>query len=597
MAGRSKLEILLELSDRLFNNALSRAQNRINSTVNSAQQRLNSLRLPNIDTSQIENLNNSFNFGLGAGIGMEVMSMAVNGIKELSGEAIDAVDSLTKFEQTMQFGGFNSSAIAKARGEVKKYADDTVYDLQTIANTTAQLAANGVQNYSALTQAAGNLNAVAGGNADTYKSVALVLTQANGAGKLVTQDWNQLANAIPGASGKIQEALRKNGAFTGNFRQAMEDGQISAIEFNKALLDLGTDPIAVEAAKSTKTFEGALGQLQAGIVDGFSNLLQAIGMDNITASIMFLADVTTTLIQPFIWFFTEIRNGNPYVSILATLIFSLASGLAIFGAYVKIQALWTTATTALTAAQTSLNVALIANPVGIIIAAIVALVALIAIAIYKYDEWGAALLQFLGPIGWVVNGFMAIKNNWDSIVNAFKTDGIIGGLKRIGVVLMDTFLKPLQQIFEMISEFDPTGIADSALNKIKSIRDNNNLVTIDEKTGKTKPMLAKILEDQQNSAGFKALAEKASLYQPKPLGGSTDANGKKLGKGSKKTKDDINKVAGSANQVKKIDIKIDAFSKGDVHIKNESGKGMTKDQFEAWMKEMFMRLVIDAENA
>ncbi|WP_291071974.1 tape measure protein [Empedobacter sp. UBA5637] len=596
MAGRSKLELLLELSDRLFNNALSRAQNRINSTVNSAQQRLNSLRLPNIDTSQIENLNNSFNFGLGAGIGMEVMSMAVNGIKELSGEAIDAVDSLTKFEQTMQFGGFNSSAIAKARGEVKKYADDTVYDLQTIANTTAQLAANGVQNYSALTQAAGNLNAVAGGNADTYKSVALVLTQANGAGKLVTQDWNQLANAIPGASGKIQEALRKNGAFTGNFRQAMEDGQISAIEFNKALLDLGTDPIAVEAAKSTKTFEGALGQLKAGIVDSFSNLIQAIGMDNITASIMFLADVTTTLIQAFIWFFTEIRNGNPYVSILATLIFSLASGLAIFGAYVKIQALWTTATTALTAAQTSLNVALIANPVGIIIAAIVALVALIAIAIYKYDEWGAALLQFLGPIGWVVNGFMAIKNNWDSIVNAFKTDGIIGGLKRIGVVLMDTFLKPLQQIFEMISEFDPTGIADSALNKIKSFRENNNLVTLDEKQAKTRPMLAKIIEDQQNSAGFKALAEKASLYQPKPLGDSTDANGKKLGKGSKKTKDDINKVAGSANQVKKIDIKIDSFSKGDVHINNEGGKSMTKSQFEAWMKEMFMRMVIDAEN-
>ncbi|MDH1883952.1 tape measure protein [Empedobacter sp. GD03797] len=594
MAGRSKLEILLELSDRLFNNALSRAQNRINSTVNSAQQRLNSLRLPNIDTSQIENLNNSFNFGLGAGIGMEVMSMAVNGIKELSGEAIDAVDSLTKFEQTMQFGGFNSSAIAKARGEVKKYADDTVYDLQTIANTTAQLAANGVQNYSALTQAAGNLNAVAGGNADTYKSVALVLTQANGAGKLVTQDWNQLANAIPGASGKIQEALRKNGAFTGNFRQAMEEGQISAIEFNKALLDLGTDPIAVEAAKSTKTFEGALGQLKAGIVDSFSNLIQAIGMDNITASIMFLADVTTGMIQPFIWFFTEIRNGNPYVSILATLILGLATGI---GTYNAVMGIATLLTKGWATAQTLLNVAMYANPVGLIIAAIVALVALIAIAIYKYDEWGAALLQFLGPIGWVVNGFMAIKNNWDSIVNAFKTDGIIGGLKRIGVVLMDTFLKPLQQIFEMISEFDPTGIADSALNKIKSIRDNNNLVTIDEKTGKTKPMLAKILEDQQNSAGFKALAEKASLYQPKPLGGSTDANGKKLGKGSKKTKDDIKKVAGSANQVKKIDIKIDAFSKGDVHIKNESGKGMTKDQFEAWMKEMFMRLIIDAENA
>ena len=89
---------------------------------------------------------------------------------------------------------------------------------------------------------------------------------------------------------------------------------------------------------------------------------------------------------------------------------------------------------------------------------------------------------------------MTLKPN---IVNAFKTDGIIGGLKRIGVVLMDTFLKPLQQIFEMISEFDPTGIADSALNKIKSLRENNNLVTLDEKQAKTRPMLAKIIEDQQ----------------------------------------------------------------------------------------------------
>jgi len=195
------------------------------------------------------------------------------------------------------------------------------------------------------------------------------------------------------------------------------------------------------------------------------------------------------LIQPFIWFFTEIRNGNPYVSILATLILGLATGITTYNAVMGIATLltkgWATA-------QTLLNVAMYANPVGLIIAAIVALVALIAIAIYKYDEWGAALLQFLGPIGWVVNGFMAIKNNWDSIVNAFKTDGIIGGLKRIGVVLMDTFLKPLQQIFERISEFDPTGIADSALNKIKSLRENNNLVTLDEKQAKTRPMLSKI---------------------------------------------------------------------------------------------------------
>ncbi|MGN7149188.1 hypothetical protein ACTHQ6_09380 [Arthrobacter sp. SAFR-179] len=41
----------------------------------------------------------------------------------------------------------------------------------------AQLASNGIKDYTGLTKAAGNLNAVAGGNAYTFKSVAMVMTQ------------------------------------------------------------------------------------------------------------------------------------------------------------------------------------------------------------------------------------------------------------------------------------------------------------------------------------------------------------------------------------------------------------------------------------
>lgn len=125
----------------------------------------------------------------------------------------------------MSFAGYDDSQIQTARDAMKDYADKTVYDLNTISNTTAQLAANGIQDYTGLTEAAGNLNAVAGGNADTFQSVAMVLTQTAGAGKLTTENWNQLSDAIPGASGKIQEALLKNGAYTGNFRDAMEKGQ------------------------------------------------------------------------------------------------------------------------------------------------------------------------------------------------------------------------------------------------------------------------------------------------------------------------------------------------------------------------------------
>ena len=151
-----------------------------------------------------------------------------------------------------------------------------MYDLADIRNVTAQLAANGVKDYDKLAEAAGNLNAVSGGNAETFKSVGMVLTQTAGQGKLTTENFNQLSDAIPGASGKIQQALRDMGAYTGNFRDAMEKGEISAEEFNRALMELGMTDAAVEAAKSTKTFEGAVGNWDAAVQKLITKGLDAV---------------------------------------------------------------------------------------------------------------------------------------------------------------------------------------------------------------------------------------------------------------------------------------------------------------------------------
>lgn len=195
------------------------------------------------------------------------ISMAVNAISNLSSDIIEASDSAQKFASTLSFAGLDTSTIDKLTASTQKYADQTVYDLSDIRNTTAQLAANGVDNYANLAEAAGNLNAVAGGNADTFRSVGMVLTQTAGAGKLTTENWNQLADAIPGASGKLQEAMKKNGAYTGDFRDAMAKGEISAEEFNQAILDLGMTDAAKEAATSTSTIEGAMGNLEASVVN------------------------------------------------------------------------------------------------------------------------------------------------------------------------------------------------------------------------------------------------------------------------------------------------------------------------------------------
>lgn len=233
--------------------------------------------------------------GVITGIAQSVAGKAIDAFMGLSGEITSASDSAQKFASTLDFAGVSEQQIRKLTASTQDYADKTVYDLNDIRNTTAQLAANGVPNYDRLAEAAGNLNAVAGGSADTFKSVAMVLTQTAGQGKLTTENWNQLSDAIPGASGKIQQALQQAGAYTGNFRDAMSDGEITAQEFNDAIMSLGFTDAAVEAATSAATIEGAAGNLEAAFVKLGSSILDSV-KPAITGGMSWIADGVTNAV-------------------------------------------------------------------------------------------------------------------------------------------------------------------------------------------------------------------------------------------------------------------------------------------------------------
>ncbi|AXG38035.1 capsid protein [Enterococcus gilvus] len=247
--------------------------------------------------SKYMSLKDKLSIGAIAGVASSAIQVITGSFSELIGESVQASDSIDKFKSTMKLGGFGEKEINEATKIVQKYADDTVYDLSTVSNTTAQLAANGIKNYTELTQAAGNLNAQAGGSAETFKAVAMMLTQTAGAGKLTTENWNQLADAIPGASGVLQKAMVENGAYTGNFRDAMEKGEISADEFNQAITKLGMNDGAIQAAKTTTTFEGAIGNLQANIVGGINDIIKHLGKDKLTGIINGASDSVVGLFQ------------------------------------------------------------------------------------------------------------------------------------------------------------------------------------------------------------------------------------------------------------------------------------------------------------
>jgi len=99
----------------------------------------------------------------------------------------------------------------------------------------------------------------------------------------------------------------------------------------------------------------------------------------------------------------------------------------------------------------ALNAIMLANPIGLIIGAIVILIALVAVMVVYWDKWGAALSVFLGPIGLIISMVQSFRRNWDMIGAAFSNDGIGAGLWAIGKTLLDAILMPLQQILEIAS--------------------------------------------------------------------------------------------------------------------------------------------------
>lgn len=417
----------------------------------------------------------------------DLASEAGSALMSLGSDAISAADSLTKFESTMDFAGFDSKTIQETEKAMQDYASRTVYDLETVSNTVAQLGANGVDDFEALTEAAGNLNAVAGGNADTFSSVAMVLTQTAGAGKLTTENWNQLTDAIPGASGVLQQAMLDAGAYTGNFREAMENGEISAEEFNAAIMELGNSDAAKQAATSVSTVEGAVGNLEATITDMITSFMADGGTEMITS---FINSLTAGFQQLGDWVsankdqimdfaqnaFTGIMDFGQFVVDNWQVILTAIGAIGTAMAAVKIanfvngvkQAI-TSATSLSTAISGISSVApalgsalsLLTNPVFLVVGAITALISVInlfgddfQVVLQQVDDFLQGVFQTdwtetFGFLGEYLNAFFAnVSNIWDSIKSVFN--GVIDFVRGVFTGDWDRAWKGITELFSGI---------------------------------------------------------------------------------------------------------------------------------------------------
>jgi TP901 family phage tail tape measure protein len=291
----------------------------------------------------------------------------------------------------------------------------------------------------------------------------------------------------------------------------------------------GTNTAYDQAAVVMESQEEKNKRLQAQ-VDDFK-----ISLFNATGGVMGYAEVLGGMAS-------TVSDLSPLLSGMGTVITTLGSATKRAALFAKISSVWNAiaagATELWATAQWHLNAAMDANPVGLIILGVMALLVYISYAIMKWNEFGAAMLLILGPIGWVINAFMTIKKHWDSITAAFKGEGILGGLKRIGQVLFDIVLYPLQQMLEILSNIPGLGgLAGGGAEKIKNLRASMNLVTADE----TK----------------KKVEENTGIKQPTLPGAKLDKDGKPTadGSGSGTKSNEAIATGGTKNTVINITLK------------------------------------------
>lgn len=215
-------------------------------------------------------------FGAMMAIGQKSVSVVSGSLSGLTKETINTSDAMQKLQQAMRFSGYAEDEIqriAGATGTLKTYADKTVFSLQDVMSTFGSLSANGVKDAEKLTESVGNAVAVFGGGAQEFSSVALAFSQAMASGALHAQDWNQIVNASPQLAGGLRKELIKLNPILGeDFKQAMEDGAITADLLGQAMNNIGMTDMAREAAQSVTTFEGAMGNLEATVTSGMQSI-------------------------------------------------------------------------------------------------------------------------------------------------------------------------------------------------------------------------------------------------------------------------------------------------------------------------------------
>lgn len=175
------------------------------------------------------------------------------------------------------------------------------------------------------------------------------------------------------------------------------------------------------------------------------------------------------------------------------------------------QWLWNAATTA-----GAMAMAILTAPITLIIIGIAALGAFVYSLIKHWNDWGAAVSLILGPLGLVISLIQSFRRNWDMISEAFKTGGILEGIKAIGKTILDAVLMPIQQVLELVAKFTGADWASNAVKKIEGFRAEIGVAeSVNPKLAEQESMRTIVRENTNNNRMDWTVTDPLGLLKPK----------------------------------------------------------------------------------
>lgn len=360
------------------------------------------------------------------------------------------------------------------------------------------------------------LGDISGGNKDRLQSLSLVLGQVSAAGRLQGQDNLQFINA---GFNPLQELAKMTGKSYAELQDKMSKGQITFENVTQAIRHATgaggkffgmMDKQSQTAAGKFATVKDIViqqavdiyGKLQPLISKILDLLIKIVPV--ISSGIMKVIHGIEHVIDFVLRFKTEIGYLAAVIGVAAVVFNAHAIAMT---AYAAVMGIVTAATRIWTGVQWLLNVAMSANPIGLIIIGIAALVAAVVYCWNKFAGFRAFILTMWDTL----KGFGNIIKEY--VINRFND--MLSGLGKLGEALRKLFTG------------DFKGAASAAMEGLKKL---SGAESVAKAVSGTKQLIGKVggnyqahLQNERNKDKKKQAAGSGNKISTPGLVGSTEA--------------------------------------------------------------------------